>query len=530
MLKKLDLLLVTPPSRLEVYQELSNSLAAIEPPVWSGLIAEFIRTKGYEVKILDAEAEGLNHQQTADAIVVANPILTVFVIYGQQPSASTQCMPSGRKTCTLLNMVADLPTMVMGTHASALPERTLLEEPYTFVCQGEGPYTVLGLLEEMKSSSGNLGNVPGLWFLDEGSPRNNSPAKKIKDLDKELPRQAWDLLDMSKYRAHNWHCFDDLSSRNNYASLQTSLGCPYKCTFCCINAPFGGNGIRYWSAENVLSQIDELVNKYGVKNIKIPDEMFVLNRRHVIDICDGIIARGYDLNIWAYARVDTIQDDFLAKLKKAGVHWLGIGIESGSKHVRDGVEKGRFGEKEIVQVVNKVRDHGIYVAANYIFGLPDDTYETMGETLNLALHLNTEWANFYCAMAYPGSPLYELAKQSHWATPDLQGMPGWIGYSQHAYHTMPLPTLALAYTEVLDFRDNAFDKYFGSSAYLSMIEEKFGLKAVAHLHEMNAHKIKRAHHDGLVNDLGNDTQMTKGTIASNYSSGNANVITTSASS
>ena len=93
---------------------------------------------------------------------------------------------------------------------------------------------------------------------------------KIKNLDIELPRQALEMLDMTKYRAHNWHCFDDLNSRNSYASLQTSLGCPYKCSFCCINAPFGGAGIRYWSSENVLKQIDEMVLKYGVKNIKIP--------------------------------------------------------------------------------------------------------------------------------------------------------------------------------------------------------------------------------------------------------------------
>ncbi len=495
MSEKLDLLLITPPSRLEVYQELSNDLAAIEPPVWSGLIAEFVRNKGYSVRMLDAEAEGLNHKQTAEAIVAANPVLTVFVIYGQQPSASTQCMPGGRKVCEIVNATSNLPTLVMGTHASALPRRTLTEEPYTYVCQGEGPYTVLGLLESLKLGKPSLREVPGLWYMAKGLPQFNPPMDKIKDLDVELRRQTWDLLDMKKYRAHNWHCFDNLSSRNNYASLQTSLGCPYKCTFCCINAPFGGAGIRYWSSTNVLQQIDELVNKYGVKNIKIPDEMFVLNKRHVIEICDGIIERGYDLNIWAYARVDTVKDEFLEKLKKAGFNWLGIGIESGSKHVRDGVEKGRFGEPEIVATVRKIREHGIYVAANYIFGLPDDTHKTMRETLDLALYLNTEWANFYCAMAYPGSPLYNLAKENKWRTSDDEGGPGWIGYSQHAYETMPLPTDTLHYTEVLDFRDKAFNEYFCNPSYLEMIKNKFGQDVVDHLKAMASHKIKRRHRE-----------------------------------
>jgi anaerobic magnesium-protoporphyrin IX monomethyl ester cyclase len=162
-------------------------------------------------------------------------------------------------------------------------------------------------------------------------------------LDRQLPGQAWDLLDMTRYRAHNWHCFGHLEARAPYASLQTSLGCPFTCSFCCINSPFGTPMLRTWSPDNVIAQIDRLVRDYGVSNIKIPDEMFVLNRRHVIGICDRIIERGYRLNIWAYARVDTVQDEVLAKLARAGFTWLGLGIESGSQHVRDGVEKGRFG-------------------------------------------------------------------------------------------------------------------------------------------------------------------------------------------
>lgn len=490
---QIDLLLVTPPSRIEVYQELSMSFAAIEPPVWSGLIARFMKDRGYEVRILDAEAEGLTHQQTAEAIITANAILTTFVIYGQQPSASTQCMPSGRKVAQIVKAAAELPTMVMGTHASSLPHRTLMEEPYSFVCQGEGPYTIAGLVDELKKNTRRFDKVPGLWYMDHGQPKSTTPATKITDLDHELSSQAWELLDMTKYRAHNWHCFHDLDSRLKYASLQTSLGCPYKCTFCCINAPFGSAGIRYWSPENIIAQIDTLVNTYGVRNIKIPDEMFVLNRNHVLGICDLIIQRGYKLNIWAYARIDTVRDDFIVKLKKAGFNWLGIGIESGSKHVRDGVEKGRFGEREIVATVKKIRDHGINVAANYIFGLPDDTKETMRETLDLALYLNTEWGNFYSAMAYPGSPLYEMAKARGWPLPDDKKGPGWIGYSQHAYETLPLPTETLSGIEVLDFRDRAFDEYFTNPAYLTMIEDKFGARVTKHLKEMTAHKIRRRH-------------------------------------
>ena len=113
----------------------------------------------------------------------------------------------------------------------------------------------------------------------------------IKDLDNDLHGNVWDLLPMRKYRAHNWQCFGDLDSRTPYASIYTSLGCPYKCTFCCINAPFGTNRYRMRSPKAVAAEIDHSHNTYGVKTYKIIDEMFVLNERHVLGLCDELIAR-----------------------------------------------------------------------------------------------------------------------------------------------------------------------------------------------------------------------------------------------
>lgn len=489
-MSQLDLLLVTPPSRSAVYQALGNEWAAIEPPVWAGLIATYMRNRGYSVGMLDAEALGMTHQQCAEEINKRGPLLTVFVVYGQQPSASTQCMPAGRASCEAYNKLAPGAfTMVMGTHSSAVPDLTIRQEPYTFVCAGEGPVTVLELTKTLKDGSHKFENVPGLWYrAKDGEVKSTKWAEKIKDLDAELPGQAWDLLDMTKYRAHNWHCLEHLDQRQPYASIQTSLGCPYKCSFCCINAPFGGSGIRYWSPENIIAQIDTLVTAYGAKNIKVPDEMFVLNERHVLGICDHIIERGYKLNIWAYARVDTVKEKFLEKLKRAGFNWLALGIESGSKHVRDGVEKGRFGDTDIAAVVQKIRDSGIYVIGNYIFGLPDDTYESMTETLNMAKELNTEWANFYSAMAYPGSKLYAMAIQNKWRLPD-----NWIGYSQHSFETLPLPTETLSGAEVLAFRDMAHINYFTDQKFLTMLRSKFGQKAVDHVHETLKVKLERKH-------------------------------------
>jgi radical SAM superfamily enzyme YgiQ (UPF0313 family) len=489
---KIDVLLVNAPGKEKVYQSLASDLAAYEPPIWAGFIAEYVRTNGHSVQILDAEALRLSYKQTVEEIRGCRPLLTVFVVYGQQPSASTQCMAAAGDVARMLKQESpDLLVMFMGTHSAALPERTLREEATNFVCNSEGPLTVLGVLETIKAGLGEFHKVPGLWYVDGVDIVHTDAAPVIQDLDNTIPGIAWDLLPMNHYRAHNWHCWDNINEREPYASIYTSLGCPYKCSFCCINAPFGSNSIRYFSSEWVIRQIDILVREYGVKNIKFADEMFVLNSKHVLEICDHIIERGYDLNIWAYARVDTVKKRYLDKMKKAGFNWLAIGIESGSKLVRNGVEKGRFGKLNIKGVVEEIQNAGIYIGANYIFGLPDDTLESMRETLELAIDINSEWANFYSAMAYPGSPLYAQAIQDGVKLPDSVGGPGWIGYSQHAKECLPLPANSVGAGKVLFFRDQAFDIYFKGGRYQNMMRDKFGSDVVNHINGMTKHKLDR---------------------------------------
>ena len=494
---RLDLVLVNPGGRTQVYQSLGSTLAAIEPPVWAGLMATFVRQRGYSVRILDANAGGMSPDEAAEWVAEMNPRLVAVVVYGHQPSASTQNMPAAGAICTSLkNSAPNLRTLLVGGHVAALPERTLREEDAEFVCGGEGPYTVLELLQALESSSSpDFSKVRGLWYYDGENIMSTPPAPLVKDLNGEMPELAWDLLPMEEYRAHNWHCFGHLQ-RQPYVAIYTTLGCPYHCSFCCIQAPFKGgervlgltegvNSYRFWSPQTVMAQIDKLVNEHGIRNIKFADEMFVLNPRHVLGICDLIIERGYDLNLWAYARVDTVRTEMLDKLKRAGFNWLAFGIEAASERVRDDVQKG-FDQDDIFKTIESVRAAGINVGANYIFGLPEDDSESMQATLDMALEINAEWANFYGTMAYPGSPLYNTAVKERWALPQ-----NWSGYSQHAVDTLPLPTRHLSSAEVLRFRDDAFQIYFNSPRYLDMITQKFGPDTTEHIREMASHKLER---------------------------------------
>ena len=489
MTAPLDLLLVQPGNRTQVYQKLGSRLTAVEPPVWAGLLATFARARGYAVEVLDAEALELTPDEAAAHVAARAPRLAAVVVFGHQPSASTQTMPGAGALCAALRRVAPaIPTVLVGGHVSALPERTLREEACDFVCQGEGPHTVAALLEALREPGApRLDRVPGLWYRDGDLIRHTPEAPLIDDLDRDLPRVAWDLLPMERYRAHNWHCFGFLDRRQPYASIYTSLGCPYKCSFCCINAPFGKPSYRHRSAGSVADELEHLVTAYGVRNVKILDEMFVLNYGHVLGVCDALVERGLDLNVWAYARVDTVRPPVLDRLKRAGINWLALGIESGSAHVRDGALK-TFGRADITEVVRAIQAAGIHVIGNFIFGLPDDDLGTMQATLDLACELNCEFANFYSAMAYPGSRLYAQAQAAGWALPA-----SWSGYSQHAVDTLPLPTRFVSAAEVLAFRDRAFDAYFARPAYLDMVARRFGPETAAHVREMTGHRLERRH-------------------------------------
>ncbi|MDD2710052.1 MAG: radical SAM protein [Verrucomicrobiae bacterium] len=488
----MDLMIVSPGNNKVIYQSLAAEYAAIEPPIWAALLAQGVRSKGYEVKIVDQEAEGLTPEAIAARVLKECPRLTAIVVYGQQPSASTQNMTmAGEMAAAFRKQAPELKTIMLGGHPSALPGQTLRETAVDFVGQGEGIYTLLDLL-----AAGDLSDptqwkkVRGLWHREGERPvfTGVAPVVPEKELETALPGMAWDLLPMKAYRAHNWHCFGHPDRRQPYASLYTSLGCPFKCSFCCINAPFGRPGIRYWEPEWVIRELDLLAARYGVSNVKIADEMFVLNEARVARLCDLIIERGYRFNFWAYARVDTVKPELLARLKRAGFNWLCLGIESGSARVRGLAQKGRFQEDEICAIVGRIKDAGIHVLGNFIFGLPDDDLDSMQRTLDLALRLNCEMVNFCSAMAYPGSQLYQLALQRGWPLPAQ-----WHDFSQHSYEQLPLPTGKISAGEVLGFRDRAWQAYFTNPAYLELVRQKFGQPTVDHLTALTKIKLSRRH-------------------------------------
>jgi len=494
-MKQLDILFIHPNASKRIYQDLSANYSAIEPPIWAGMLCSHCLIKGFGAEILDAEALHLTDDEAAKIVKQHNPRAACFVVYGQQPSASSQNMEGAVSLAENVKALCpDTKICFVGGHIAALSREVMQRHScIDFVCQNEGVYTISNLLKT--NLKDKLGNVPGLGYRDNGQIILNPPSPIVEkaDLPRELPGVAWDKLPMDKYRTALWHALPNNCEREPFVALYTSLGCPMKCSFCMINIinrqeneySDGSAVFRYWDPEHIIRDFDYFARN-GIKNVKIADELFVLNQNHFMKICQMIIDRKYDFNIWCYSRIDTVKEQYLETLRKAGVTFLALGIESGNAKVRKDVTKGRFDDVDIRVVVKKIRDHGINVAGNYIFGLPEDDLDSMQTTLDLAMEMNTEMANFYSAMAYPGSPLYGEAKKQGWKLPST-----YAGFSQHSYECQPLPTKHLPAQQVLAFRDKAWMTYHTHPKFLNLLKEKFGQAAVDMTLDSTKIKLKR---------------------------------------
>jgi radical SAM superfamily enzyme YgiQ (UPF0313 family) len=493
---------VIPSSAKKAYQDLAKTYSAIEPPTWALLLAQSVRNKGHDPVILDFDAEPATDEDAAEQIADTKPKLVVFVLYGQNPNSGTTMMIGASSLAKQLKTShPNLKIGFIGSHASALPHEVIQYDYVDFAFINEGVYALFDLLEsDLKTG---LDKISGIWYKEHGLPRPSAPGRIVQtqNMDSIMPGYAWDLLPkdkylLDKYRAHYWHTNFLEEGRTPFAAIYTSLGCSFGCNFCMINivnrvsyaqdtVSSDSRGMRFWSPELMLKELEYLYEN-GIRTVRLTDEMFFLNKKYYVPILEGIIQRGMKFNFWAYARVDSVREDQLELFKNAGVNWLALGIEAGNPQVRLEIDKGRFKQVDIREVVQQIKDAGINVLGNYMFGFPEDTMDTMQETLDLALELNCEHANFYAAMALPGSPLYLEAKKNNWELPQT-----FDEFAFLSYDCKPLRTKSLSSAEVLKFRDEAWQKYFTHKPFLELVESKFGMQSRQNVEDMSKINLKR---------------------------------------
>jgi anaerobic magnesium-protoporphyrin IX monomethyl ester cyclase len=503
----MDALFVNPDSSAKAYQDLAKTFSAIEPPTWSLLLAESCRSKGFDVGILDCDAERLSLEQSVKRIEDAKPRLIVMVLYGQNPNSGTTSMIGAIHLARAVKQAAiSAQICFVGSHTSALPKEVLAYDCVDLVLLNEGVYALHNLLAS--NLKDDIRTIKGIGYKDGsgGSTPSlilNPPERVVPQalMDADLPGYAWDLLPyrekpLDLYRAHFWHAGFDHGQRTPFAAIYTSLGCQFACNFCMINIvnrtdnddhidASHSRGMRFWSPEWVAREMRKLADM-GVRTLRISDEMFFLNRKYYAPILENCISEDYGFNMWTYSRVDTVRPGVLDLFKKAGVNWLALGVEAGNQLVRQEVSKGSFKEVNIREVCKTISDADINIISNYIFGFPEDNHETMQQTLDLALELNTEMANMYPCQALPGSPLYHTARQNGWDLPS-----SYEAFAFLSYESEPMRTKYLSAAEVLKFRDEAWQTYFTNPDYLDLVEKRFGLVERSNVEDMSKISLKR---------------------------------------
>ena len=360
------------------------------PPLGLAYLAAALEQAGARVKVLDYVV----HPYSRSGL---ESVVTRFKPHLAGATAVTMTFDHARQVLVdLKTMNPEIWCVMGGPHVSFRVRETLEETPeLDVIVRGEGEQTVVDLMQTIQCAR-NLSSVTGIAFR-QGSQIHTTPRREfITNLD-NLPLPARHLLPLGRYRALGLP-----------ATLTTSRGCPFQCIFC-VGRKMGGAKVRYHSADRVVTELAYLANRQ-FRRINIADDLFTANPDHCLAVCDAILR--HDLNIrWtAFARVDTVSENLLTKMKAAGCAAVSFGIESANPNILKTIKKG-ISLEQIRQAVKMCLRIGISPNASFILGLPGETRDTIEETVSFADGLQQEGLayGFHILAPFPGTEVREHA-------------------------------------------------------------------------------------------------------------------------
>ena len=364
-------------------------------PLGLGYIAAVLE-EYHTVKVIDVGAEKLSDNSLRKRISEIDPQIVGI-------TSDTITFQRAIEIAELVKQInKEVVVVIGGAHSNALPTYPLRYNCFDISVYGEGERTAIELWDKIEKG-GTCGDIKGIAFRGKDRIIINQKRELIENLD-ELPFPARHLFPMREYRGES-----DLYVSPVY-SIGTSRGCPFSCTFCSNNVVFGRK-YRFRSAKNVVDEIELLINKYQAKGIYFREDLFTVNPKRVIDICNEIKERGLKFKWECESRVNTINEEMLGAMKEAGCEVIWCGVESGSQEILNYLNKG-ITLSQIKEAYNLFRKVGIKAGATFMIGIPGETMNDICETINLAKSLKLEFASFTIFTGYPTSPLYEYIKQN----------------------------------------------------------------------------------------------------------------------
>ncbi|MHB8910677.1 MAG: B12-binding domain-containing radical SAM protein [Syntrophales bacterium] len=362
-------------------------------------LAAVAEREGVDVRIIDAAAENFSIEQTVAEIREYKPHIVGI------SSTTAGIVASGNVAACIKKLDKGIITVIGGCHVTALPEETLAEfQSLDIAVIGEGELTFTDILRAVDEMGAIPINLPGTAHRFDGHFSLNIRRPLINDLD-TLPLPAWRLLRgfpdsflPSPARINRLPC----------ASIVLTRGCPNQCRFC--DRSVFGNKVRSYSPTYAISILKDLADNFGVREILIEDDTFIISHHWVREFCERLIAEKIDITWSCLGRADRVTADILKLMRKAGCWHISYGIESGDQRILDAMQKGEDLSR-VGEAVRWSREAGLKTKGFFMVGFPEETAESLRRTKELALKLPLDDISVMQVTPFPGTALYRSAAE-----------------------------------------------------------------------------------------------------------------------
>lgn len=391
------LVLATAPVSLGERYGAFAGAANTEPSFGLACLAASARRAGAEVAIVEAAAANLPVDETRRRILAFTPrVVGLTATTSGIEAAATLADGLKQERPALLVLIG-------GCHGTALPDDTLTHcTGFDLAVTGEGEQTLTEIVQAVDAGQAIPSGIAGTVERRNGALHHNPPRNLIQDLD-TLPLPAWDLLKgfprafrPSPARIRHWPC----------ASVVLTRGCPNRCTFC--DRSVFGHKCRAYTPAYAIRMIRQLHDDYGVREILIEDDTFIIARKRVTEFCERLLDAKLDITWSCLGRADRVTPALLRLMHKAGCWHITYGIESGDPDILRSVNKN-LDIPQIRQALQWSRQAGLQTKGFFIVGFPGETEATLAATRDLALALPLDDISVMLLQPFPGSEIYATA-------------------------------------------------------------------------------------------------------------------------
>jgi magnesium-protoporphyrin IX monomethyl ester (oxidative) cyclase len=419
------ILLVNPPGTIFVQPDGTKQVKDCPPPLGLAYLAAQFSGK-YDIQVYDMAIEGFGNEKriSDNTILFGDDFLKLDKLLADyNPDlVGASCILSNRSRAVLeiCNRVKkvnrEIITVVGGHHASALPSH-ILQGNADFVLAGEADHSFLDLIHRLNNRE-DISGVSGLAYRKSGQIVVQPKTDFVEDLD-SLPFPAWDIVGLEKYWGKIPMGIPLMDEK--YAVVNASRGCPHICKYCAVPTHTGIKNFRPRSINLIRSELEFLVNKYGIGEVQFTDDNFFVGRNRIKEICKMLSSnfRGMHFAVPTGTDLGTLDCDIIDHLQEAGFHYILLGIETGDLDIQ-----GRFVDKRIDldktrRLVEYLKQAKIKASGGFMMGFPGETREQVQRTIDLATSLDLDKVYFIMVTPLPGSQLYDFCMEKGLLYPDF---------------------------------------------------------------------------------------------------------------